>query len=116
MSVDTIRVYAVSKLDWIKQQQMRLREQERESRREYERGRYEKAVEMLSEALDALPTDIRGSDWVSWYVVQLAATHAALGNRDMAVAALEEAREVAGATGAPRLRADIEPLARRLGL
>jgi len=35
MSVDTIRVYAVSKLDWIKQQQMRLREQERESRREY---------------------------------------------------------------------------------
>ncbi len=35
MSVDTIRVYAVSKLDWIKQQQMRLREQERDSRREY---------------------------------------------------------------------------------
>jgi len=35
MSVDTIRVYAVSKLDWIKQQQRRLREQERESRREY---------------------------------------------------------------------------------
>jgi len=35
MSVDTIRVYAVSKLDWIKRQQMKLREQERESRREY---------------------------------------------------------------------------------
>ena len=35
MSVDTIRVFAVSKLAWIKQQQMRLREQERESRREY---------------------------------------------------------------------------------
>ena len=35
MSVDTIRVYAASKLDWIKQQQVRLREQERESRREY---------------------------------------------------------------------------------
>src|SRR2546422_424101 len=35
MSVDTIRVYAVSKLDWIKQQQAKLREQERESRREY---------------------------------------------------------------------------------
>src|SRR5437762_5015234 len=35
MSVDTIRVYAVSKLDWIKQQQRKLREQERESRREY---------------------------------------------------------------------------------
>lgn len=35
MSVDTIRVFAVSKLDWIKQQQAKLREQERESRREY---------------------------------------------------------------------------------
>ena len=35
MSVDTIRVFAVSKLDWIKQQQKKLREQERESRREY---------------------------------------------------------------------------------
>jgi predicted metal-dependent hydrolase len=35
MSVDTIRVYAVSKLDWIRQQQTKLREQERESRREY---------------------------------------------------------------------------------
>src|SRR2546429_3096714 len=35
MSVDTIRVYAVSKLDWIKKQQTKLREQERESRREY---------------------------------------------------------------------------------
>jgi predicted metal-dependent hydrolase len=35
MSVDTIRVYAVSKLDWIKKQQTILRQQERESRREY---------------------------------------------------------------------------------
>jgi predicted metal-dependent hydrolase len=35
MSVDTIRIYAVSKLDWIKRQQRELREQEREARREY---------------------------------------------------------------------------------
>ena len=35
MSIDTIRVFAVSKLDWIKQQQKKLREQERESPREY---------------------------------------------------------------------------------
>lgn len=35
MSIDTIRMFAVSKLDWIKQQQMRVRAQERESRREY---------------------------------------------------------------------------------
>ncbi len=35
MSVDTIRVFAVSKLEWIKRQQMRVRTQERESKREY---------------------------------------------------------------------------------
>jgi predicted metal-dependent hydrolase len=35
MSLDTIRVFAISKLDWIKQQQRKLREQERESPREY---------------------------------------------------------------------------------
>jgi predicted metal-dependent hydrolase len=35
MSLDTIRVFAISKLDWIKQQQEKLREQERETPREY---------------------------------------------------------------------------------
>lgn len=35
MSLDTIRVFAISKLDWIKQQQAKLREQERETPREY---------------------------------------------------------------------------------
>ncbi len=35
MSIDIIRVFAISKLDWIKQQQTKLREQERETPREY---------------------------------------------------------------------------------
>ena len=35
MNLDTIRVYAISKLSWIKQQQQKLRDQERETRREY---------------------------------------------------------------------------------
>lgn len=35
MSLDTIRVFAISKLAWIKQQQKKLREQERETPREY---------------------------------------------------------------------------------
>jgi predicted metal-dependent hydrolase len=35
MNLDTIRVFAISKLDWIKQQQQKLREQEREPPREY---------------------------------------------------------------------------------
>lgn len=35
MSVDTIRVFAISKLAWIKEQQKKLREQQRETPREY---------------------------------------------------------------------------------
>jgi len=35
MSLDTIRVFAISKLGWIKQQQAKLRGQERETPREY---------------------------------------------------------------------------------
>src|SRR5512137_398873 len=35
MDIDTIRVFAISKLGWIKQQQQKLREQERETCREY---------------------------------------------------------------------------------
>ncbi len=35
MSIDTIRVFAISKLNWIKQQQAKLRKQERETPRDY---------------------------------------------------------------------------------
>lgn len=35
MSLDTIRVFAISKLTWIRQQQKKLQEQERETPREY---------------------------------------------------------------------------------
>ena len=35
MSLDTIRLFAISRLTWIKQQQKKLREQERETPREY---------------------------------------------------------------------------------
>lgn len=35
MNLDTIRMFAVSKLDWIKQQQRKFREQQRETPREY---------------------------------------------------------------------------------
>jgi len=35
MNLDTIRVFAISKLAWVKQQQKKLREQEREAPREY---------------------------------------------------------------------------------
>jgi predicted metal-dependent hydrolase len=35
MNLDTIRVFAISKLGWIKRQQKRLQEQKRETPREY---------------------------------------------------------------------------------
>ena len=35
MNIDTIRVFAISKIDWIKKQQKKLREQERETHHEY---------------------------------------------------------------------------------
>lgn len=35
MNLDTIRIYAISKLDWIRKQQSRLQEQQRETQREY---------------------------------------------------------------------------------
>jgi predicted metal-dependent hydrolase len=35
MNLDAIRIFAISKLDWIKQQQKKLRQQERETPREY---------------------------------------------------------------------------------
>ena len=35
MNLDTIRVFAIAKLDWIRRQQSKLREQERETVREY---------------------------------------------------------------------------------
>ncbi|HLO32748.1 MAG TPA: SprT family zinc-dependent metalloprotease [Anaerolineales bacterium] len=35
MKLETIRVYAISKIDWIKKHQKKFREQERETRREY---------------------------------------------------------------------------------
>src|SRR5580692_10309723 len=35
MSLDTVRVFAIAKLPWIKKQQDKLREQERETPREY---------------------------------------------------------------------------------
>jgi predicted metal-dependent hydrolase len=35
MNLDTVRVYAISKIDWIKKQQKKFQEQERETKREY---------------------------------------------------------------------------------
>jgi tetratricopeptide (TPR) repeat protein len=77
---------------------------------------HDRAVELLTAGLDRLPADIRGADWIGWYVVQLAAAYAAAGERDEAVKALEEARAIAERANAARLRGEVDALARTLGL
>jgi transcriptional regulator with XRE-family HTH domain len=79
-------------------------------------GRYERAAELFVHGLKQLPADVRGSDWIGWYVLQLAAANQAAGDTDAAVDATEEARRTAVATGAARLSAEVEQQARALGL
>lgn len=55
MRLDTVRVFAISKLDWIKNQQKKLREQEREPVREYldRESHYVWGKRMLLELVEA---------------------------------------------------------------
>jgi predicted metal-dependent hydrolase len=66
MNLDTIRLFAVSKLSWIKQQQKKLREQKREAPREYldRESHYvwgKRYLLKLSEADGAPAIELRGS-------------------------------------------------------
>jgi transcriptional regulator with XRE-family HTH domain len=79
-------------------------------------GRHDRAVELLTDGLNRLPEEIRNSDWIGWYVCQLAEAHAAAGNPDCAVAAVEESRRIAEANDAARLSADVDRMAHQLGL
>ena len=60
MSLDTIRAFAISKLDWIRKQQKKVREQERETQREYiDRESHQvwgKRCLLKVEELDAAPS------------------------------------------------------------
>ena len=69
MSLDTIRVFAISKLAWIHQQQKKLREQERETPREYlERESHyvwgKRYLLKLAEADGALAVELKHSRMV----------------------------------------------------
>jgi len=61
MSLDTIRVFAVSKLGWIKQQQKKLQAQERETRREYldRESHYVWGRRYLLKVVEGMPTGIQ---------------------------------------------------------
>jgi tetratricopeptide (TPR) repeat protein len=79
-------------------------------------GRYQRAIEALTSNLSRLPGELRGSDWIGWYVLQLAIAYAKVGNQEAASAALEEARVIAEGAAAQRLASDVRRQARRLGL
>lgn len=79
-------------------------------------GRHDQAVELLTLGLDQVPDDIRRSDWIGWYVCQLAASLADTGDAASAEAPLAEAGQIAAATGAQRLTRDVQRVARQLGL
>ncbi|WJK37624.1 helix-turn-helix transcriptional regulator [Solwaraspora sp. WMMA2065] len=76
--------------------------------------RYDRAVELLQSGLDQLPGEVRRSDWVGWYVCQLAATHVAAGDRDVAASWIAEAREIADSTGAKRLAGEVAQVEREI--
>jgi transcriptional regulator with XRE-family HTH domain len=79
-------------------------------------GRHEQAVELLTTALDRLPAQIRGSDWIGWYVLRLAESYAAAGEQSQAATLLEEARQIADRAAAERLSGEIRQLAHQLGV
>jgi transcriptional regulator with XRE-family HTH domain len=79
-------------------------------------GRHETAVDNLTAGLARLPDDVRCSDWVSWYLVRMAESQAGAGDRDAAASSLRRARAVGERTSATRLLADVDGVARRLGL
>lgn len=73
-----------------------------------------RAIEVFRAGRDALPEDMRESEWAGEFVYHLAIAHAQAGDLVNAAAVLEEARLIASATGSTRLRDQVERLARRL--
>ena len=72
MDIDTIRVYAISKLDWIKKQQIKFKEQAREAPREYlsRESHYYLGKRYLIKVIeqDAAPTVILKYNTIEIYV------------------------------------------------
>ncbi|RBQ20955.1 hypothetical protein DP939_07805 [Spongiactinospora rosea] len=77
-------------------------------------GRHTAAIDLLLTGLAAVPGDIRRSEWVGWYVSRLATAHAREGDPESACRVSAEAVEIARATDAGRLLADLRRLHSRL--
>lgn len=77
-------------------------------------GRHEAAAELLREGLSRVAPDLRHSEWVGSYVVDLALTYAAMGAVSDAVASAREAVAVASKTGSERIWSRVRGLRQRL--
>lgn len=79
-------------------------------------GRKDDAIAKLTAGLEAMGGDVRGSEFVANYVLQLAEIHAEAGNPDLAEQLLGQVRAVIATTGSPGLRVEAERLTRLLHL
>jgi transcriptional regulator with XRE-family HTH domain len=68
-------------------------------------GRAGAAAELLTAGLAALAADVRRTEWVAWYVADLANAYRLLGEHGEAANAAAEAAEIAGETCSKRLAA-----------
>jgi transcriptional regulator with XRE-family HTH domain len=68
-------------------------------------GRAAAAAELLTAGLAALPASVRRSEWVAWYVADLANAYRQLGEHGEAAKAAAEVGEIAEETGSKRLAA-----------
>lgn len=77
-------------------------------------GRYARAVDLLTGGLEAMPAEVRQTEWVGSYVLQLAATHADAGDNAAAQLVLAEVEQIAQVMGSTRLLAELVRLRLRL--
>ena len=72
MSIDTIRVFAVSKLDWVKKQQQKLLQQARETPREYldRESHYLWGKRYLLEVVERVPNKKRDAKFAYNHIVE----------------------------------------------
>jgi len=71
----------------------------------YLSGRAAAAAELLIAGLADLPPGVRRSEWVAWYVADLASAYRLLGEHDEAGKAAAEVADITEATGSRRLAA-----------
>jgi tetratricopeptide (TPR) repeat protein len=67
--------------------------------------RYAAAAGLLTTGLNAIPEDVRESEWAAWYLADLAAAYRALGEREESAKAAEQVARIAAATASPGLAA-----------